>query len=378
MTVLQWLGVCLLIIGFTPLGFGEEITPSHYGIITDGTCRGIESDGGSCTGYDWRSMFWDVQIGEGLGGDSNMASKTDRIIMEDRIRKWSIACVSTGQCEFFRVSSISFWHEPHVDVSGYMKTITISANQGITKEPISGKDIERYEAKINEGTEKVEDMVKMIDELQTQIKEDKIRIDSLAREVVTIRQNIIDVKAAIVEKSAWLEYLEFSDGETEEEAKKLDELQASLQGLSVELGEKEKDSQDTEGIVSAVEADIAKISRSIEKENEKIKSYEMRARQPGKVITDGGNNMIVWNVNQLWVSPLCNEAVFESRGNPAEIGALVIFMEGDCEDTSVLDGVFELYHTVEWTTGEVNVAESPAWQEREEWKRKALECKVKC
>ena len=193
-----------------------------------------------------------------------------------------------------------------------------------------------------------------------------------------VRVEILRLEGEIFEKSAWVEYMDFAGLDSIAESQELETLEEALAAATKTLDTLTAEIAALRQGISEKRDEIDRQGQLAKSEHSAIRFFESQQNPEQEIIKSGDTYRLEWNVSQVWVNPSCTHAVFESRGNPAEIGSLVIFMETGCQDTGVLEGVFSLSDSMEWQATQYNHTDSPSWHEIQKWERKAQECRELC
>ena len=113
--------------------------------------------------------------------------------------------------------------------------------------------------------------------------------------------------------------------------------------------------------------------------NMKIKNPVYLKYNEISIITENNKRQINFEINQLYLSDNCKDAVFAPGYDwRAELGHLIYYMMQNCQDINYLTGVFDLSYTEETDVHYFDPLTSPNYNYRL-WMAEAKEmCKIKC
>ena len=366
-TVILFIPIILLV----PLISDVWGDTSHYGLEFSRTCESLEKIGEPCLEYDVPVVIFT----DDLQAAYDRVAPEDLVTTDRTIEAMKIDCIRAGNCDDFVIGDIALWLEPTHSMKKWIDMITVVPKIGVGYVASATPD-EVATAKSmmenNTGTISLYQKELKVESNQTEI------IESIVLEGVILQDELTALALQWIDKQVWVDYVVSEGWDDAEALNGLDDIKDEYYDVEGLYYDKLKELEFAQEVLrqdglNRIELEI--LINNLENENKYLWLIVGAEQQA----TFGHENVLRWNVNQVWVNLGCNEAVFESRGDPLEIVVLTEFMDDGCRDYELLDSVFELDYIVTWKYPElVDLKDSPAWSELEKWKEAAILCKDKC
>lgn len=395
---------CVYVLSAVTLNAFADV--SHYGVFTSKTCDIMNDLSMDCMPYDYMEWYGGVKYQDQFE-PVPASTNAERIIRDAQAVKMQELCLRSGQCPYFTVPSIAIWPEPDPTLHQYMTILHVMPDMGPTFAPyVTRADSE----KLLNMTEQMYDDIADIEEEIVQVymdgEESKVNVGKLNAEIVGLGDAVeelrLDIEVLEVDRSGlveerkelagWIAYLEHAGEEFEAESESLAGLDSEISSLEDKIVELDlqvvdinrtiqqvRSQLDSEVIKSNLVETVVEEKRSEIARIEKLQDWYVWLSVRNMHVQVGEEiRKMVWNVQDIWVNPNCNEVYFTSSGQVGEIGALITFVETGCRDLDLLVPYFDLDYIQEYDVTEYTWADSPAYQRMLEWQKRAEECRVYC
>lgn len=97
------------------------------------------------------------------------------------------------------------------------------------------------------------------------------------------------------------------------------------------------------------------------------------------IITNDNKRQITFEINQLYVTPNCKDAIFSPGDDwQYELGHLIYYMQQNCTVPKLLTHVFDMHHIEETEVSDFDPLTSPNYLYRLQLQEDIARCKTKC